>query len=724
MYKIFKDIFLNIPNDRLKLIMRKFLDTEDEAELIASLHSDDLKIRYINKKNSKPYNSYANWYLEIVILSIKSEEKKIEALKLVYDEYIRARIIREFKNDKIKIDFLSDFSDERDKIEIIISLEDDERKIEQLEKIKNETIRADGIISLKDDKLKLQQLKKLTEEEAKVSVIKSIQNDELKIQQLKKITDEDDKEFIIRSIQDDKLKIQQLEGLTNKKAQVRVIVSLKNDKLKIIELDKLTDERAKVYVMKSIQNDELKIQQLGQLTDEKAKVSVIKTILNDELKIQELEKLSKLSYKVEVIKSIWDSDLKNQMFDKLFAELIGKKLKKTQHEGYKYQKQRKWLVTRKNLRKSLLNEHRKYTQIGLDEKMTIGMEIESEGMLSNYLRRLYKVLTTKTGLRTRGWNTKADGSLWDGVEIVSPILRDNKKDVEDIYIICSMLQKLKQHTSERCGGHIHIGANYLTSKEAYVNLFEIWGNAEKIIYKISNEKEELPRIKMKEYASPISLKLSRAIEKGTINLKSEEELDEFISELQSVQEDRYSGLNLLNINNRKKTIINKILKSLRINNKKNTIEFRISNGTINPDVWIENARLYGRMVQISQRLAEIEKQPEKSREDKKLLELKELLKEEMPEHKKMEVLLELLFSKEEREVYRERYISNTRILEQTSNEENPFEQTEFGLVDFKKKHSTDEFRKIAVNERVGATNNILIETEQGACLENDNIKDR
>lgn len=49
MYKIFKDVFLNIPNDRLKLIIGKFLNNKDEAELIASLHSDDLKIRYIKK---------------------------------------------------------------------------------------------------------------------------------------------------------------------------------------------------------------------------------------------------------------------------------------------------------------------------------------------------------------------------------------------------------------------------------------------------------------------------------------------------------------------------------------------------------------------------------------------------------------------------------------------------------------------------------------------------
>jgi len=49
--------------------------------------------------------------------------------------------------------------------------------------------------------------------------------------------------------------------------------------------------------------------------------------------------------------------------------------------------------------------------------------------------------------------------------------------------------------------------NYLKSKEAFINLFEIWGNSEEIICKISNEKNNIPRFTLQEYAKPISAKI-------------------------------------------------------------------------------------------------------------------------------------------------------------------------------------------------------------------------
>jgi len=92
-----------------------------------------------------------------------------------------------------------------------------------------------------------------------------------------------------------------------------------------------------------------------------------------------------------------------------------------------------------------------------------------------------------------------DGSLTigEGVEVVSPILRDDNEDIEDIYMVCNMLDEAGQEIGNCCGGHVHIGSNYLTSKESYANLLEIWGNAERIIYIISNQKEKIPRYKVR-----------------------------------------------------------------------------------------------------------------------------------------------------------------------------------------------------------------------------------
>lgn len=72
----------------------------------------------------------------------------------------------------------------------------------------------------------------------------------------------------------------------------------------------------------------------------------------------------------------------------------------------------------------------------------------------------------------------------------------------------------------------------------------------------------------------------------------------------------------------------------------------------------------------------------------------ESLKEEKPEREKMEVLLEMLFTEEERIVYRERYDENSKSLEEASKRgENKLEVLEFAKVEFR--HSIDEFSEVS-----------------------------
>jgi len=206
------------------------------------------------------------------------------------------------------------------------------------------------------------------------------------------------------------------------------------------------------------------------------------------------------------------------------------------------------------------------------------------------------------------------------------------------------------------------------------------------------KKDKYLDIKFGTSAAPVSKEISEAIEKGTINLDSEEDLDEFIKGVQNIQESKFERAASINL--------------LNINNGKNTIEFRVANGTINPDTWIENVRLFGRIVQVSEKIAHIEKsnQTELTEQDKRLLNLMEQLKENKPEPEKMEVLLEMLFTEEERIVYRERYNENSRKIEEKSKEGNEsIENLRFaGKVEFKKKrHSIDEFSDISIKNRGG-----------------------
>ncbi len=662
--------------------------TEIEKRLMPL--SDDQKIEALEEINF-------DYFKAKVIVTLQSDDKKIEALEKINDNFAKARVIVTLQDDDKKIEALEKLSDDFAKAKVIESIQDDDKRIDLLEKISADAAKSKVISILQDDDKKIDLLEKISSDSAKARVIESLQDDDKKIETLEKIKNDFIKVKVIKNLQDDDKKIEALEKINDDSAKVKVIENLQNDDKKIDLLEKLSDDSDKIKVIESLQDDDKKIEALEKLSDDSAKARVIAILQDDDKKIDLLEKLSDDSDKAKVIESLQDDNQKIDLLEKLNDEFTKAILLKNIKEDSD-----NLLDDREKLKETFLDENRMYSAIGIDENMTIGMEIESEGVMSSNIQKLKKIVKKQVNGETKEWNTKGDDSLNDGVEVVSPILTDNKEDVEDIYIVCSMLQKCGNKVSERCGGHIHIGADYLKSKEAYVNLFEIWGNPEKIIYKMSNEIGTIPRMGLKEYAPPISPKFNKAIEKGTINLKSEKDLEQFISEIQEVQERRFSALNLLNVNN-----------------GKNTIEFRISNGTINPNTWIENTRLYGRIMQISQKLAEIEKQPEHSKEDKKLLELKDQLKEEIPEQEKMEILLELLFSEEERKLYRERYISSSKLLEQIPDEKNPFKGTEFSRVDFnkKKKHSLVEFHDVAVNDRIEAIDEVTRETVQGVRTE-------
>ena len=693
-----KMMIMSLQSDELKLQMIDKLHDDDKEKLIESLQSDNLKLEYLksmkqdnqSKKEDiaksiksdelkiQTLSLFNDYYRRSIILTLQSDEKKIEAMKQYVEPYEYIQIIKNLSSVENKIANLSllEMSYQRQEVVESIKILTDEQRLKIATYVKDEDIAFDVIIKSEDEGIRIKALD-LFSKDYKIEIICSLKDDKTKIEQLEQLSDEGDKVRVIISLKDDNKKIERLQQLSNESSKARVIISLQDDKTKIEKLEQLNNEVSKAAVIISLRDDNEKIEQLKQLKDEGAKAAVINSLKDDKNKIEQLEKID------------------NKVLKTIILETIQRDEKSTES----------LLIDRKKLKERFLDENRTYTDIGLDNKMTIGMEIESEGSMSEAIMKLGVIAQREHNGETIGWETEEDGSLNNGVEVKSPILTDNKKDVEDIYIVCSILQECGNNTSERCGGHIHIGADYLKSKEAYINLFEIWGNAEKIICKMSNETGSIPRIGLQEYAVPISPKLNEAIESETVNLENEEDLEQFIDKVQKVQGERYSGLNLLNINN-----------------GKNTIEFRIPNGTINPDTWIENARLFGRIIQVSQKLVDIEKQPQNSKEER-LVDLKNQLKEEeIAEQEKMEILLELLFSEEERQVYRERYITSSKLLEQTPDEQNPFSKSKFSLVDFKKKkHCLAEFHDVAINDRIETTNEAIRETAQGFRTE-DNLE--
>lgn len=284
------------------------------------------------------------------------------------------------------------------------------------------------------------------------------------------------------------------------------------------------------------------------------------------------------------------------------------------------------------------------TKISLPKEMTIGIEIETEGSLDNSRKKVEKFLG-KTE-----WKATGDATLKDGTEVVSPILTGgSEKASNDIKQVCALLTGVSQVISRRCGGHIHIGADFLTTKQDWVNLIQIWSNTEKILYIISNEKGSIPRNGVTENAQPISKRMEQAINFKSINLEGEEELAKFQKALSDAQLSKYYSINFLNIGT----------------NGKNTIEFRIPNGTMNPNTWIENINFFGGMVRSSHELSKIQRKSieERTPEETKMLQSFDVIQTQNDENQIAEALVDLCVRPEEKGIYMDRYYTNKELFE-------------------------------------------------------------
>lgn len=616
------------------------------------MNEDELKLEYLKGYEEENYKKVN------VAKSIESDEIKIKAIELFNDKDYKYILVKSLKSDRNKIKEMIKYPEieeyYKDIIETFIS---QDNKIECLRLLKNRSDKFEVLSSLviENDQQRLEITYFIKDKLLSRLIIKEIEDEEVLITALKFNESEDYKEEIIMTYEEER-RILCIEDFEDPSYQDEIIESIKNNNVKMEYLPYIKDENVRSRILASIKNDKTKLEQLSKIKDEHNKVIVITSLKDDKEKLKALEKIKDEKNRALILMSLKDTE---------------------------------------KVKKYFLKPNMEISKIGLDKTMTIGIEIESEGKKSFEINNLRQFLRRNTDKKEHLWSSKEDYSLVSGIEVVSPIMTDNKEDIEEIYMICEMLKRCGQEADEFCGGHIHIGANYLKNKEAYENLFEIFGNAERIIYLISNEEKTAPRKDVKRFAVPISNKLNKAIEKGSINLESDEDLEDFFIEIRLAQSSRNSSINLYNISN-----------------EKHTIEFRMPNGTINPDVWIQNIRLFGRIVEISKRLAEIEEKEQISKEEFRLIELRENLKEEIPEQEKMEILLELLFSEEEREVYRKRYIENSKKIEELPKED-LLEDNKFARVDFKRKHGISEIHNVVIEEKNSIYNKIIKETVEG-----------
>lgn len=208
-------------------------------------------------------------------------------------------------------------------------------------------------------------------------------------------------------------------------------------------------------------------------------------------------------------------------------------------------------------------EYRKI--LGIEDYITFGAELEIE----HANKKAIEKLLNKYSLLDK-WKIKYDASLDDGIEINSPVLIDTQSYWNELYTICFICKdnsKIVGHS----GGHVHIGTQILGNNFKYwVNFFKLWSTYENIVYRFTYG-DYLTERKSISFALPIAGILWEKCKK--INT---DDLKKFIG---SVSVERNQAVNFDNI------------RDLDNYAKKNTIEFRCPNGTLNPIIWQNNINL-------------------------------------------------------------------------------------------------------------------------------------
>jgi len=183
------------------------------------------------------------------------------------------------------------------------------------------------------------------------------------------------------------------------------------------------------------------------------------------------------------------------------------------------------------------------------------------------------------------WEFGYDDSLFEGIEVISPILTDNEQTWKDIKQVCDLM-KNNGKISTYCGGHIHVGAHIFdASIDAFLNFVKLWSVYENIIFRFCYGEYLSPRPKILDYAEPQLINFFEEY----MELKDEDNLD-IKRVIEFINYGRNQAVNFSNVSNPSGY------------QKENTIEFRCPNGTLEPVIWQNNINLLVNLLMYSNSL--------------------------------------------------------------------------------------------------------------------------
>ena len=296
---------------------------------------------------------------------------------------------------------------------------------------------------------------------------------------------------------------------------------------------------------------------------------------------------------------------------------------------------------------------RRNIDIGIDPRISIAPEIEANKRYPFDLD-----LYGQYDFENRFY-VDSDATVPNGNEIIpTRPFHNTPEDVARFCALCETMRAVGYYYDEEyynAAGQINLGLDYLDTKEAILAFYEIYGNCEELLYYISSEEGQIFRQNI--YTSSRIKPLSEIIGKRVV----EEDLSrEEVIRLFSNDSSRESGIRGLSY---KKNSV-----CLRGTNKYDyRFEFRIPNGGCNYETWIDNIRLYGKMMEKAKQIADLMKKDYLTAEEESLLRLKiDLQDRKLSLEDKLEMLLDLLFEDENiKQIYRDRYLATVRKIYET-----------------------------------------------------------
>ena len=278
------------------------------------------------------------------------------------------------------------------------------------------------------------------------------------------------------------------------------------------------------------------------------------------------------------------------------------------------------------------------------------------------------------------WKGKHDGSILDGLEVTCPPSNNSQEFVNTLNKVTTILKKSGFFVNSSCGGHVHIDLSFfddkrdveksikpkkgqsaleleeIRSKESnrrtlcsLKNLLEIWNNNEDLFYIISNPPGEATEKNRLFYSSSTSKNWAEAIKSGNVNINSENDLKEFKRQIRVGQRTKNVSLNTGEYSGH------------------HTIEFRLSNASLDPNTWMENISLYGGLMECCRNLTRIMVKNDNDRTPEEIEKLKKLTilnTSNISREERLDLLLDFICQDEEQKnLLKKRYDANYMLFE-------------------------------------------------------------